>query len=124
MTQLRSDTHTTPKPRRRLDVRYEPMTVRVAGEIDIATAPQFSDVLRRCERDLLVHTLDLSEVEFFSAAGVQCFIDRDWPICPHPAIVASAPVRRVLGLCGFEFLLAPHGWRTAFEGWSWSTIAN
>lgn len=104
-------------PRRRLDVRYEPLSVHVAGEIDIATAAQFADVLRRCEHDLLVHTLDLSEVEFFSAAGVQCFVDRQWHICPHPAIVASAAVRRVLALCGFEYLLARHGWRLAFEGW-------
>lgn len=99
------------RSRRRLDIRHEPTAIHVAGEIDIATADEFEDVLVRCERDRLVHTLDLSGVRFFSAAGIRCFAAHGWSRCPHPAIVASPPVRKLLDLCGLEFLLARHGWR-------------
>jgi anti-anti-sigma factor len=85
----------------------EPTAIHVAGEIDIATADEFGAVLDRCQRDPLVHTLDLSAVDFFSAAGVRCVVARAWPDCPHPAIVASVAVRKVLDICGLELLLAP-----------------
>lgn len=100
-----------------LHVRTEPSVVHVDGDVDAATAPAFRTALEICDSDPLVHSLDLSNVEFFSAAGVRCLVELEWPTRPHPQIVASRSVRRVLEICRLEFLLAPHGWEAAFDGW-------
>lgn len=104
-------------PSRRLEVRAEPSIVHVAGDVDAATAEEFKDALRRCDADPLVHALDLRGVGFFSAAGVRCFAELDWPTQPHALIFASESVRRVLALCRMEFLLDAHGWLGSFDGW-------
>jgi len=95
----------------------EPGVLHVVGEVDQWSVGRFGDALRACEADPCVQALDLSEVTFFSAAGVTCFVERAWTVRPHAAIIASQPVRRVLTLCDMEFLLGRHGWREAYDGW-------
>jgi anti-anti-sigma factor len=104
-------------PDRRLVVSTELGIVHVTGEVDAGTIRPFRAALELCEIDRLVRALDLSGVEFFSAAGVRCLVELRWSERPHPMIVASPAVRRVLALCRLEFLLAPHGWADAFDGW-------
>ena len=104
----------------RLTITYASTVIKVAGEVDLATAAAFRRVIAICDRDPVVRALDLSDVSFFSAAGVRCFVEADWPRRPHVGIIASPPVRRVVDLCGLGFLLAPHGWCHAFDGWTTS----
>lgn len=100
-------------------IRYwaEPGVLHVTGEVDHWTAPSFQEALVACEADPCLQALDLSGVHFFSAAGVNCFVERAWTVRPHPAIIASRQVRRVLTLCDMEYLLGRHGWREAYDGW-------
>jgi anti-anti-sigma factor len=93
----------------------EPGIVRVAGEVDVHSVPQFSLALALSDLDHVVQVLDLSRIDFFSAAGVRCLVEREWPSRPHPSIVASPAVRHVLTLCRLEFLLETHGWRSGFD---------
>lgn len=106
-----------------LDIGVEPMIVHVAGDVDAATAPGFSHALVLSERPI-VQALDLSGVTFFSAAGVRCFVERRWSIRPHPIVIASPAVRRVLDVVGLDHLLAAHGWRSAFDGWTLVSTAS
>jgi anti-anti-sigma factor len=92
--------------------------LHVRGDVDVATAPDFRRALAICDADPVVRALDLTQVTFFSAAGVRCFVEADWPQRPHVGIIASRPVCRVLELCDLDYLLAPHGWRDAFDGWT------
>lgn len=103
-----------PKP---LSRWIEPGVMHAAGAIDRHTAADFLNVLRDCDADPTIVALDLSGVEFFSAAGVRCFVQLGWPERPHASVIASRAVRRILLICDMEFLLAPHGWRDAFDGW-------
>jgi anti-anti-sigma factor len=102
----------------RLSIRYASTVVEVRGEIDLLTASEFRRALTICDSDPVVRALDLSRVSFFSAAGVRCFVEADWPGRPHVPVIASCSVRRVLDLCELGFLLEPHGWRCAFDGWT------
>lgn len=95
----------------------EPGVICVAGEVDLWSAPAFCAALDACDADSCIHALDLSAVEFFSSAGVSCFIERAWTVRPHASIIASPSVRRVLTLCDMEYLLGRHGWRGAYDGW-------
>jgi hypothetical protein len=103
------------RPDSRLDVVIEPGVVHVSGVVDRSTERCFSAALVRCDGDLCIQALDLSNVEFFSSVGVWCFIDRGWTHQPHVPIIASRVVRRVLTMCDMEFLLAPHGWRHVLD---------
>lgn len=94
-----------------LDVWVEPLVVHLAGEIDAATTPTLRRSIERCDRDPSIAAIDLSEVTFFSAAGVRAFTEAGWPSRPHVDIIASPIVRRVLALCDLDFLLDRHGWR-------------
>ena len=102
----------------RLKVVYASTVIKVAGEVDVATTDDFRRALAVCDGDPVVRALDLSGVSFFSAAGVRCFVEADWSRRPHVDIIAAPTVRRVLDLCGLGFLLAPHGWSHAFDGWT------
>jgi anti-anti-sigma factor len=102
----------------RLSIRYASTVIEVRGEIDLLTASEFRRALTICDSDPVVRALDLSRVSFFSAAGVRCFVEADWPGRPHVPVIASCSVRRVLDLCELGFLLEPHGWRCAFDGWT------
>jgi anti-anti-sigma factor len=101
----------------RLRVDHASTVIQVRGEIDVLTVPDFRRALQICDADPVVEALDLTCVGFFSAAGVRCFVEAEWPCRPHVPIIASQPVRRVLDVCELGFLLEPHGWRSAFEGW-------
>ena len=103
----------SPQPPDRLDFWEEPGVVRVAGAVDAHTRPTFIRALEASETNPCVHALDLSAVEFFSAAGVGCFAGRGWPDRPHVLIIASTAVRRVLSICAMDYLLDQHGWRHA-----------
>lgn len=105
------------EPANLLDHWCEPGVLHVVGDVDEWTAPTFCEALIACDDDPCIQALDLSGVEFFSAAGVGCFVEQAWTIRPHAAIIASRAVRRVLTLCDMEFLLGRHGWRTAYDGW-------
>jgi anti-anti-sigma factor len=107
----------------RLCVWRASTVLHVRGDVDVATAADFRRTLAICDADPIVRALDLAQVTFFSAAGVRCFVEADWPRRPHVGIIASRAVRRVLDVCGLEFLLAPHGWRDAFDGWTSTSSA-
>ena len=95
----------------RLVVERTATVLHVSGEIDAAAAAEFSRTLRLCDDDHVVQALDLTAVTFFSAAGVRCLVEADWPWRPHVPLLASSAVRRVLGVCNLEWLLDAHGWR-------------
>ena len=96
-----------------LEFWEEPGVIRVSGAVDAHTRQTFIQALVAAETNPCVHALDLSGVEFFSAAGVACFVERGWPDRPHVLIIASRPVRRVLSICTMDYLLDQHGWRHA-----------
>jgi anti-anti-sigma factor len=102
----------------RLCVWRASTVLHVGGDVDAATAAAFRRALDVCDSDPIVRALDLTQVAFFSAAGVRCFVEADWPQRPHVGIVASPAVRRVLQLCDLDVLLATHGWWSAFDGWT------
>jgi anti-anti-sigma factor len=96
-----------------LTVERDSEVVRVAGEVDVATAPYFAAALAICDSDPIVRALDLTEVDFFSAAGVRCLVERAWPARPHADLIASPHVSRVLDLCGLGVLLTAQRWSSA-----------
>jgi anti-sigma B factor antagonist len=49
--------------------------VRVTGELDIATAPQLGETLRRAEESSQRLVLDLRQVTFMDSAGVHVIVD-------------------------------------------------
>jgi anti-anti-sigma factor len=95
--------------------RIDRGVVVVAGEVDAATADEFGAVLAVCNADLTVAALDLSDVTFFSAAGVRSFVRHGWTTSGHPMIIASPAVRRVLSYCDVDLLLERHGWTGGSE---------
>ena len=101
----------------RLRCWSEPGVLHVAGEVDRWTTPLFAESLIAGEADPCMQALDLTAVDFFSSAGVSCFVKLGWNGRPHVAIIASRAVRRVLALCDMEYLLGRHGWRQAYDGW-------
>lgn len=104
----------TPAPtRENLDCWTEPGVVHVAGPVDVTTRAAFTRALMLCEADPCVQALDLTDVDFFSSAGANCFVMQGWPSRPHVPIIASRIVRRVLSLCDMVYLLDRHGWRDA-----------
>lgn len=83
----------------------------MAGEVDAASADTFGTALDGCNGDPTTAALDLTEVTFFSVAGVRCFVEHGWATRPHPIVIASRAVLRVLTLCELDLVLDPHGWR-------------
>ena len=90
--------------------RIDRGVVEVVGEVDSTTEATFATALSVCNDDTTVAALDLSGVSFFSAAGVRCFVGQGWTVRAHPMVIASPAVRRVLTICGVDFLLERHGW--------------
>lgn len=88
-----------------LQIRRIGTALCVAGEIDHASAQEFRRALDECDRDGRIVALDLTEVTFFSAAGVNCFVGAGWHRRPHDPVIASPAVRRVLELCDLTQLL-------------------
>jgi anti-anti-sigma regulatory factor len=91
----------------------EPGVIHVVGAIDENARAMFARALSACETDPCVQALDLAGVDFFSSAGVRCFVERGWTVRPHVPIIASSIVRRVLSMCEMVYLLDQHGWRHA-----------
>ncbi len=95
-------------PRPTLRFSTDDGVTRVAGEVDETTADDFAAALGACN-GASVRTLDLSDVTFFSAAGVRSLVANGWTTDTHPFVIASAVVRRVLSACDLDFLLTPDG---------------
>lgn len=88
--------------------------LRIAGELDIATAPLLTDHLRErrgTARELLV--LDVSEVTLLAASGVGLIVDAHRARGAHGGlhligVTGNRPVARVLELTGVLGLLNVH----------------
>lgn len=76
----------------------------VIGELDLATAPQLTTVLRRAQREASLTVLDLRGTEFIDTAGIHAIVDAS--IAARRAgrrlLVVPAPedVHRVFDLAG------------------------
>lgn len=86
--------------------------LRVAGELDIATAPLLADHLRGCA-GAGVLVLDLSEVTLLAASGVALIVDAHHAAGAHGrlhliGVTGNRPVARVLDLTGVLGLLDVH----------------
>ena len=87
--------------------------LRVAGELDIATAPLLADHLHEHAGSAEVLVLDLSGVTLLAASGVALIVnahrDGDVPARLHLiGVTDNRPVARVLGLTGVLDLLDVH----------------
>jgi anti-anti-sigma factor len=87
--------------------------LRVAGELDIATAPLLADHLRERAGTAGVLVLDLSDVTLLAASGVALIVDahRDTAARGHLHLIGvtgNRPVARVLDLTGVLGLLDVH----------------
>jgi anti-anti-sigma factor len=81
------------------------VTLRPAGELDLATSPQFEAAVRKiCEEPEREVLLDLSEVTSVDTEGVRALVRAQRVFeetdCGFWVMGASAPVRRVLEQCG------------------------
>ncbi len=87
--------------------------LRVAGELDIATAPLLADHLREHADTAGVLVLDLSDVTLLAASGVALIVDahRDTGARGRLHLIGvtgNRPVARVLDLTGVLGLLDVH----------------
>jgi anti-sigma B factor antagonist len=95
----------------RLSVRDEAgvLVTRVHGEVDLLTAPRLAAALiEQADGRAPVLVADLSEVDFFGAAGLDALAQaqqRAEAANVSLRLVAGPPVRRLLGLLQFD-------WRT------------
>jgi len=51
--------------------------VQVAGELDLATSPQFRQTLRAAQRAVPLVVLDLRELSFIDSSGIHVILDAD-----------------------------------------------
>ncbi len=87
--------------------------LRVAGELDIATAPLLADHLREHADTAGVLVLDLSDVTLLAASGVALIVDAHRDIGARGrlhliGVTGNRPVARVLDLTGVLGLLDVH----------------
>lgn len=84
--------------------------VIVQGELDVATAPELGDLLRRLLLSGHAVRLDLGDVTFMDSNGLTILMDAHVDATTGNAsfsvVRASPPVRRVVALAGAERLLA------------------
>lgn len=92
--------------------------IQVAGELDLDTAPQLQLAVEQVSEAGYRHiTVELSGLEFLSAAGLEvlCAADRaccarsGWLVLAHP----PAQVRRLLQITGLDTVLTVHPTRAA-----------
>jgi anti-anti-sigma factor len=80
-------------------------TVRVSGELDLATAPVLTAELAKCRRSCDRVTLDIRGLDFMDCSGVRCLLDAgrrgDLTVVP-----GAGPVRQLLALTGADKRLA------------------
>ena len=87
------------------------VTVSVRGEVDLSTAPRleaaFSSALGDAETGVV---FDLREVSYFGSEGIRTLVSawsRATALDLPATVLASAIVRRVLGVAGLEEFVAP-----------------
>jgi anti-sigma B factor antagonist len=82
--------------------RWDATWVRVSGEVDLATSPQFRQTVGEAQRAAGVVVLDLRELCFIDSSGVHVILDAadDCRRCGGQLLIvrASASVDRVLAL--------------------------
>jgi anti-sigma B factor antagonist len=83
-------------------------TVRVGGELDLATAPVLARALAACRRSSRRITLDLRELEFMDCSGVRCILDAN-SRAQLTVIAGTGRVRQLLALTGVDRRLALAG---------------
>ncbi len=78
--------------------------LRVAGEVDAATAPRLAAVIEGFGPDL--YKIDLSDVTFFGCAGIRALVDTTTRHnLPVTVVAASNAVSRTLELAGESAIL-------------------
>ncbi|MFC8527292.1 STAS domain-containing protein [Nocardia sp. NPDC057227] len=86
------------------EARDTAVVVTAAGEVDMVTAARLREALDAAQRTPGIPTvLDLSRVDFFDSSGLEVLVD-----VHHRArlrVVASAAVRRPLGVTGLDRVL-------------------
>ncbi|MEV0355725.1 STAS domain-containing protein [Nocardia sp. NPDC050697] len=86
------------------DTREAAVVVTAAGEVDMVTAARLRQALDEAQHAAGLPTvLDLSRIEFFDSSGLEVLVD-----VHHRArlrVVASAAVRRPLGVTGLDRVL-------------------
>ncbi|MFC8042088.1 STAS domain-containing protein [Nocardia sp. NPDC057353] len=84
--------------------REAAVVVTASGEVDMVTAARLREALDRAQDPSGLPTvLDLSRIEFFDSSGLEVLVD-----VHHRArlrVVASAAVRRPLGVTGLDRVL-------------------
>lgn len=93
-----------------LQWRLDGLVVEVDGVVDLETIDVFRSALWTCDADHTVFALDLTRIRHFVDLGARCLVDLGWLQRPHPIVIGSAAVRRVLIAAGIEQLLDLHGW--------------
>jgi anti-anti-sigma factor len=87
--------------------RDESAVISVAGEIDIASAGQLDDCIRKARSQYSPHLIiDLMEVDFMGSSGLRVLADASTDIEDHGGSVViarpSAPVDRLLKISGLH----------------------
>ncbi len=93
-----------PPPQLTVEVRDAPeaAVVRVAGEIDLVTAPQLAAALDEVLRTNARHiAIDLTEITFMDSAGVHTLVQTHQRAGRHVAVICGpGPALRTLELLG------------------------
>jgi anti-anti-sigma factor len=91
----------------RIDEQLSKWSVWVIGELDDANAHTLETALQRLDGDKAI-ALDLSRLEFMSAAGVEVLVRLAAANRNVEVVHCSAPVERLLSICGLD--AAEHQW--------------
>jgi anti-anti-sigma factor len=91
----------------RIDEQVSKWSVWVIGELDDANAGTLEAGLKGLDGNKPV-ALDLSRLEFMSAAGVEVLVRLAGASRSVEIVHCSAPVARMLSICGLDS--AEHGW--------------
>jgi anti-sigma B factor antagonist len=93
-----------------VEAHDEELVVSVVGDLDMATSPTLSNVLRSSPPSHGTVVLDLSRVDFMGSSGVATIIDAREDLAGRGQDLVlrlpSDPVQRVLALTGVDELLA------------------
>lgn len=85
----------------------EARVLRVAGDLDAATAPLLQDVLQQRMQEGARAVLDLSAVNFLGVAGVEVLLEANRR-SPISLVAQRGPVRRALAITGADDELTVH----------------
>jgi anti-anti-sigma factor len=85
----------------RIDEQPSKWSVRVIGELDDANAGALEAGLQELDGDKAI-ALDLSRLEFMSAAGVEVLVRLAYANRSVEIVHCSAPVERLLSTCGLD----------------------